>query len=550
MRSHGPWQHELRLNHTTGSSERVGISSKKDIRDAIAFLSAFRRSADELHGLGMAKAETRQMVKLTWAMSLLVVCCGCRTISTVKVEHSTRHAVVSKLPVNSEDDVRQNETPSRPSGEIKLTSAEAGDQGAEETSAIPVVSSLSLDRCISLGLAQNPDLIALRQTENAGSAALEVAQTYPFNPFVQVQATPLQDQQSGGPGTTYHYVLLMQTIQLAHQQQFREEGAASALNSTRWNIHQAELLNVAQTERLYFSTLYLRGLLELAKASDQNNQQLLRTLEKQLDAGQATAADVAIVRVDARSTKQQVRLAQANYETALRDLKRHLGLSPDDPINIDGDLRSFAWAIPSWGDSGNITESAVNPSSTAIASRVAARPDVLAAQADLDAARAAMSLATANKTPDLQIGPYYQRTADGTSFLGFRAQMDIPVINSGRPLEQQRTAEFNQRVTSWQQLQRRAELEAQAAWERYRVAVMALTEDASSYETDVPKELESLEQQFLAGEVDVVRVVQARASIIQNQRVRLDLFNEVAQSAANLTASATIPLEELLAPLQ
>ena len=88
-----------------------------------------------------------------------------------------------------------------------------------------------------------------------------------------------------------------------------------------------------------------------------------------------------------------------------------------------------------------------------------------------------MCLATANKTPDLQIGPYYQRTADGTSFLGFRAQMDIPVINSGRPLEQQRISEFNQRVTGWQQLQRRAELEALAAWERYELAFAAVAED-------------------------------------------------------------------------
>lgn len=491
------------------------------------------------------------MVRFNWGMSVLIaLCCGCQTTSTAKVEHSTRHNLVATRPTMPVEGIRQHEVTSEARAEIALTSAEVVDQGREVTSAPPVVSSLSLPQSISLGLSQNPDLIALRQTENVGSAALGVAQTYPFNPFVQVQATPYQDQQTGGPGTTYHYVLLMQTIQLAHQQQFREEGAASALNSTRWNIHQAELLNVAQTERLYFSVLYLRGILELANASDQNNQQLLRTLEKQLDAGQATAADVAIVRVDARSTKQQVRLAKANYETALRDLKRHLGVSPDDPIHVDGDLRSFEWAIPSWGDSGNMTEYLVNPSSTAIASRVAARPDVLAAHADLDAARAAMCLASANKTPDLQIGPYYQRTADGTSFLGFRAQMDIPVINSGRPLEQQRTAEFNQRVTNWQQLQRRAELEAQAAWERYHVALMALTEDASSGETDVPKELESLEQQFLAGEVDVVRVVQARASIIQNQRVRLDLLNEVAQSAANLTATATVPLEELLAPIQ
>jgi hypothetical protein len=40
--------------------------------------------------------------------------------------------------------------------------------------------------------------------------------------------------------------------------------------------------------------------------------------------------------------------------------------------------------------------------------------------------------------------------------------------------------------------------------------------------------------------------MQARTSIIQNQRVYLDLLNELAQAAANVTAATGIPIEELL----
>ncbi len=157
-----------------------------------------------------------------------------------------------------------------------------------------------------------------------------------------------------------------------------------------------------------------------------------------------------------------------------------------------------------------------------------------------------MCLAHAGRTPDLQVGPYYQRGADGTTFLGLRAQMDLPVVNSGQPLEQQRIAELNQRVTTWQQLQRRAELEAEAAWERYSLALAALAEDAADIgPANLPQELQSLEQRFLEGEVDIVRVVQARSSLIQNQRAQLELLNELAQSAANLTAATGISLEEL-----
>lgn len=482
----------------------------------------------------------------------LTVCCGCHTSAERSIVHrdmplpdTARSAASSVTKAVDQDE--------SPDGRVRLVSDE---QPVGLVIAAPS-SDLSLTSCIAIGLSQNPDLIAARQAEQVGTAALGVAETYPFNPFVQLQATPYQTSSDHGFGTTYHYVLLMQTIQLAHQQQFREAGASAALNSTRWAIHQSELQNVAQTERFYFNLLYLQGLLDLAKASHANNQQMLRILEKQLDAGQATAADVAMVRVDARSTQQQVRLARANYETALRDLKRQLGMNADDPAKITGDLRTLAWHSPSGVtlepkglDEPLTIISPMEQEKLLVGSRAASRPDVMAARADIDTARANLCLATASRTPDLQIGPYYQRTLDGTTYLGFRAQFDLPVVNSGRPLEQQRAAEVSQRVTIWQQIGRRAELEAQAAWERYKLAHAALAEGSSVDADDLPGELQSLEQQFVAGEIDVIRVMQARASIIQNQRVQLDLLNELAQSAANLTGVTGMPIEDLLETAQ
>ena len=113
------------------------------------------------------------------------------------------------------------------------------------------------------------------------------------------------------------------------------------------------------------------------------------------------------------------------------------------------------------------------------------------------------------------------------------------------PLERQRTAEHNQRLTAWQQARRRAELDAEAALDRYETALIAAAADTTLTVSNLPAELEGLETQFQAGEVDVVRVVQARTSLIQNQRARLDLLNEVAQSAATLTGAAGIPVDQL-----
>lgn len=476
-----------------------------------------------------------------------------QALEVARAATGTDPAASPKLDPDLTGEVDQTSMSPHGKSGVRLVSGSTADSTAAEPipSAPANTAALSLNSAVSIALAQNPDLVALRHGENVGSAALGVAQTYPFNPFVQVQATPYQDVPTGGNGTTYHYVLLMQTIQLAHQQQYREEGASAALNTIRWNIHQAELLNVAQTERLYFNALYQRGLRELAQESDANNQQVLTTLEKQLAAGQATAADVAIVKVDARSTRQQMRLAEANYQTALRDLRRHLNLSPQSPEEPSGALTELEWQPAHTDSLGSLVTAsdsftgASDPKGL-IVGLASVRPDVMAARSDVDTARAGSSLATAARTPDLQVGPYYQRTVDGTTFLGFRAQMDLPVVNNGTPLELQRNSELHQRVATWQQLQVRAELEAEAALERYELAYRTVADERETQHTSLPAELQRLEEQFKAGDIDVVRVVQARTSMLQNQRVFLDLQNELAQAAANLTASAGVSIEKLL----
>ena len=377
------------------------------------------------------------------ALACALTACGCRsatmaqrrtpTDSVMSVEE--RHAVpgLARLEPAAVADREPGTTA------IQQVAAQTPIDSSVDSSA--TLTRLSIRQAIETALVQNPDLVALRQTEGVSAAALGVAETYPFNPWVQVQATPYQDARVGGPGTTAHYVLVMQQIQLAHQQQFREEAAGAALNGVRWNLLQAELLNIAQTQRLYFAAVYQQGLRDLARVIADNNAQLLTILERQLAAGAATAADVAMVRMDARSTRRQMQLAEANLQTALLDLRRQLGLSPDAEIVLDDEAFRWEWAATT------------KEHLTALS---ATRPDVLAAHADMDAARANTNLACAARTPDLQIGPFYATNEGGINFLGFRAQMDLPVINNGMPLVRQREAELNQRAMTWQQLQLRA----------------------------------------------------------------------------------------------
>tara|TARA_R110000850_G_scaffold184745_9_gene310365 strand:+ start:2618 stop:4147 length:1530 start_codon:yes stop_codon:yes gene_type:complete len=437
---------------------------------------------------------------------------------------------------------------------VSLNSTETSEPEDKTEPARFTNPSMTVYECISSALDSNPDLVALRDTEQVGVATVGVAETYPFNPFIQAQVTPGQYLPGGGPsGSTYHYVLLMQRIQLAHQQQYREDAAHSALNGVRWNIHQAELQATALTAQLYFTVLYQRGLLEVARASQDNNQRLLKALTKRFEAGDVSGADLATIRIDTRSTSQQLRLAEANYQTALRNLRNQMGLPSHSSEEFAGDLRTMHWLLPNAGDQQPVPLELGLPDIKTpvddpawIASWAASRPDVMVAHANVDVACAGLNLATADKVPDLTTGPYYQHDASGLNHFGLRAEMSLPFINTGRPLETQRMTELNQKTSVWRQTLVRAELEGQAAFERYHLAYDVLASEQKYGTTELPQELQNLEKQFQAGEVDVVRIIQARTSILQNQRAQLDLYNELAQSAALLVGATGIPLNMLI----
>ena len=460
-------------------------------------------------------------------------------------------------------DISLDEPPSQPS--------ETGDEAPTPTPAFPDPAAgslksasdrpgaqhaplmLTLAQAVELALAQNPDLVALRQNEGVSLGMLGVAATYPFNPSVQVQELPSPLAADGTRGQNTHYVLLMQTLQMAHQQRHREAAARASLASVRWNIVQAEVQAAATTQRLFFTAQYQQGLRDLIEANARLNDQVLTIAEKQLAAGQIAAADVAIARLDQQATRQQARLAEANYRTAVLDLHRQLNVPVSCPLSLVGSLADWQWSPVSGAALAWMNLCApVDPLQLAEPSDLAAtlaggRPDVLAAEADLGSAQANLNLSHANRVPDLQIGPYYAQNEGGTTFWGFRAQADIPLLNTGQPLVRQRLAEVHQRHAAWRQLHERATREAETALDRYERARQLAGDAPRDLAGEVPIELAKLEQQFLASEVDVVRLITARTSLLAARRAQLDSLNELAQSAAALAAATALPPQALLA---
>jgi outer membrane protein TolC len=412
----------------------------------------------------------------------------------------------------------------------------------------PGTLSLTLVQALNTGLAQNPDLVALRGQLDVNQAMVGVARTPLWNPFIQAQYFPTGSPfvpntpgvPASGSGGSNFYIWVMQRFEIAHQRKFRTKSALAALNQVQWNVFQAELLNVAQTVRLYFTALYQKELYDLAVANGDLNDRLLRVQERRYKGNLARMSDVMTARIAARQAGRQAELAETAYQAALLALRQQLNLPLTSQLVLAERLADVRWLSLNAG--GRPADQ------VALATElVEGRPDVMAAQVGIKVAEANWQLARAAMVPDLAVGPIYEVVDTGNRFMGLRLQMDIPVRNTGAPLARQRRAQMNQQALTHEQLKVRAGLEAQAAIHQYEDVLALASRTPPAPVTGTSPEVEAITRLFEAGQADILAVITTQNNLLQEQRIYLDVLNQLGLSAATVIQATGLPLHRLIA---
>ncbi|HVT28687.1 MAG TPA: TolC family protein [Lacipirellulaceae bacterium] len=408
---------------------------------------------------------------------------------------------------------------------------------------------LTLHEAIDIALTQNPDVVTARAAAPVAFAARGVAATYPWNPSVQVAAFPYARDINGNLLAVKNDVAVMQTIELAHQQRYRQESAGASAGQEQAKIAEAEWIAVVSAMRAYFTALYKKDLLGLARDSASLADDTAGVVDRRFEAGIATSAERITADVAARQAKRKAELAEADYQTALQALRTALNATDDEPVVPGGNLQGYRWLpimeVMSPQPYGLQTTRSTSDSQDAMQSDVANRPDVMAAQLGVSVAEANRDLAQANKIPNLTAGPSYERDETGTVFFGIQAQMDLPIWNTGSPLVRQRDAELQQQRITWRQTQLRAASEAVAAAKRYEVA-RGLWMEMSTSGAAEKNDFKRITDAFENGQASIVEVLSTRDNLILERQARLDLLNQVSQAAVDVVSALAIDPDRVI----
>jgi len=401
---------------------------------------------------------------------------------------------------------------------------------------------------MAIALERNPDLMAATQSWPVSRAALEVAKRYPYAPTAQVQMAPSPREADGGTLKTLTQVTLSQTFELGGQRHHRWRSGVAQLDRTEWLIRQAAVSTVAETQRRFFTALYQRHLLDVRQSMAELNEKLLGVLQRRFEAGQASAADVALARIEARSTAQQAAVVQTKSVAALQNLRTQLGLDSDQRLGLDHGVDEVELlppqvlellaeqTSPELDDADAVDRSR---GSATFAELGAARPDVLAVKADLRWAQSQLNLARASLVPSVQLGPYFERDEGNTQFWGLVTQMKLgnAHTSNGTALVRQRQAEVRQRRVLLDQFAWKARLEIAAAARRYQQARRVVEPMGDDVAEQLLREVRRVQDLYAAGQVDLVRVFAARQAFLQFRTSRAEALNQLGQSAADLTAA-------------
>jgi outer membrane protein, heavy metal efflux system len=400
---------------------------------------------------------------------------------------------------------------------------------------------LTLDQAVEKTLANNLDLRAAYYNLDIGRGKLIQAGLWP-NPELEFAGNTERPFSSGNEHT--YSSGFAQAFPISGRLAKAKRVARVDLAQALLEIRNRERLLIGEVQKDFLSALILRRQIAVRDEVKAANQELLDISEARLKRAEVSEVDVNLARTEVQRLQLENDLVRADLEARLMSLRQKLGLAPDAPLTVEGDLDQII---------GRFSERDAHLSA-------ALRPDLRQIELGIDRTRAEIALARAEAWEDWRVGLDYSndRVVDDPSglrtdqFLGLKLAIPLPLWNrnQGRVYAQQATALQARQEVEALRLTIRTEIAAAAA----RVAQLKKATGLYS-QTVLPlykKNIDLLKQGYAQGLAEFSQLVQT-----QNQQalLRITYFDAQTQYGAALidleTAAATNPhlKKDFLQPL-
>lgn len=366
---------------------------------------------------------------------------------------------------------------------------------------------------------QSPRLARLEADVALAEAALVTARTYPYNPDLEVEVA---DRSGSGGSTTDRGIGISQKIEIGGQRSERRAAGEAALAAARSSLRQARIEVLVAAAQAFVEAAYRRDLLQVEEAEAELARSYSGLVERRLEAGSATAIDLALARAGSARAERAVALAKGADQEARARLAEALGARASVSIFPVGEIATLA-ALPSLGE--------------LLSRALDGRGDLVAAEARLDAAQARRRLARALRIPELSVAARAGRE-EGDDIVGLSFRIPIPLFDRNQGGLAEADAEVAAARSEIEVARLAVEQEVVAAYGRL-VTALAGREAAEGLGMKALEEgLTLLQRSFETGKIGSAELLLYRRELVEGRRQALAAARDTWAAALDL-AKAT-----------
>jgi len=387
---------------------------------------------------------------------------------------------------------------------------------------------VTLERAIVDALARNPTLAVERREIDIAKGARRQAATYPFNPELEAdggagRATDRVDSDVRR-GVNAASVGFSQTIWIQGQRGIRVRGAEAGLARATRGVQDAERQVVADVLKSYGDLLVSQERLGLAQEIVGVARQVRSTAQKLFEADAVPELDVLRADVEIGKAENRVVNEERAVATAGRELALLIGSDVSEPLRAVAP--SPALPRPS-GDLTSLRDQVL-----------VSRPDLTAAIAAVEAARAEVDLVRAERfLPEIKVGVKYEQALDfdASSQRGLvTLSVPLPLWNRREGDLERARAEVAKHQAQVELTRRRIEKEISVAREQFEASDRIVARYAESILPQQERNFGLLREAYAIGETRITDVFVGQREFIESREAYLDAVSTLNAATAEL----------------
>jgi len=371
------------------------------------------------------------------------------------------------------------------------------------------VYSMTMDDVAQYAINNNPELVAQRLEERMARGQLEKASLLlKANPTIEgaVSKKERAPGEEGNKFTNYGFKL-SQEFEIAGQRGARIDIAEKEISTAVLVIKDKERLLISEVKDSFGKVLALRKKSELAQEVVRLQEELLGLTKIKFQAGEVSGLDVNLAEVELSKAKRELLLVEREYRESLLALKGLMGLNPDMPLSVEGDLPS---AIPNLPDKEVLKTVAFSE-----------RPDLKTVALEVRKTEAVIGLINKEAVPNVTLAGFYGKDEQKNE-VGLTITIPLPFFDRKQGERLEGRAKAEQAKIKVDGLKRTIEREIEQAYTALESALEELSIFKKEILNKAAENLNLLNLAFKEGKIGFFEVRLAQKETVDIQFAYLD----------------------------